>query len=95
MAAGVELNIIDISGFPSDAFFAQQANVLSQDIDAVCASFNALNTWAQPIVSAGKKDKVLLTTIGSINEDFVRHSKMEPCPYWQQRILSGLVLQYP
>ncbi len=70
-AEGIELEIIDVSGFPGDAFFADQASALTQDIDAVCASFNGLDFWAQPINAAGKQDSVLLATIGSVNDNYV------------------------
>lgn len=72
-ADGKEINVIDVSGFPNnDQFFSAQSDALSKDIDAVCASFNGLDFWAQPIASAGKKDEVMLATIGSINDDYVK-----------------------
>lgn len=68
---GKTIEVIDVGGFPSDAFFADQASALTKDIDAVCASFNGLDFWAQPIASAGKQEEVMLATIGSINEKYV------------------------
>lgn len=69
--AGKAIEVIDVSGFPGDSFFADQAAALSKDIDAVCASFNGVDFWAQPIASAGKADTVPLATIGSLNKDFL------------------------
>lgn len=68
-AAGIEY--ITVSGFPGDAFFADQAAALSEDIDGVAASFNGLDFWAQPIATVGKTETVPLATIGSITADYV------------------------
>lgn len=70
-AVGDKANVIKVSGFPGDAFFADQASALTQNIDAVCASFNGVDFWAQPIAAAGKASTVKLATIGSVNKDFV------------------------
>lgn len=67
--AGIEY--ITVSGFPGDAFFADQAAALSEDIDGVAASFNGLDFWAQPIATAGKTESAPLATVGSITEDYV------------------------
>lgn len=67
--AGIEY--ITVSGFPGDAFFADQAAALSEDIDGVAASFNGLDFWAQPIATAGKTESAPLATIGSITGDYV------------------------
>ena len=66
------MNVITVSGFPGDAFFADQAAALSEDIDAVGASFNGVDFWAQPIATAGKTETVKLGTIGSINDSYVQ-----------------------
>lgn len=67
--AGIE--VVTVSGFPGDAFFADQAAALSEDIDGVAASFNGLDFWAQPIATAGKSETVDLATVGSITKDYV------------------------
>lgn len=67
---GIEVEVIDVSGFPGDSFFADQSSALTRDIDAVAASFNGLDFWAQPIAAAGKTDTVRLATIGTLNQEF-------------------------
>lgn len=69
-AAEYGLEYIEVSGFPSEAFFADQASALAEDIDGVAASFNGLDFWAQPIAVAGKTDTVPLATLGSITQDY-------------------------
>ena len=69
---GSNVKVITVSGFPGDQFFADQAAALgTEGLDAVCASFNGLDFWAQPIASAGLADTVQLGTIGSLNTNFV------------------------
>jgi len=67
--AGIE--VITVSGFPGDTFFADQAAALSEDIDGVAASFNGLDFWAQPIATAGKTESVPIATVGSITSEYV------------------------
>lgn len=67
---GIEIEVIDVAGFPGESFFADQASALTKEIDAVVASFNGLDFWAQPIASAGKSDSVILATIGSLNDAY-------------------------
>ncbi len=64
------LEYIEVSGFPGDAFFADQAAALSEEVDGVAASFNGLDFWAQPIATAGKTETVPLATIGSITQGY-------------------------
>ncbi len=70
-AAKYGLEYIEVAGFPSEAFFADQASALAQDIDGVAASFNGLDFWAQPIAVAGKTATCPLATLGSINDAYV------------------------
>ncbi|MGB4658757.1 MAG: hypothetical protein WBI07_06245 [Mobilitalea sp.] len=66
------VNVITVSGFPGDQFFADQAAALgTEGLDAVCASFNGLDFWAQPIASAGLDKTVKLATVGSLNQNYV------------------------
>ena len=65
------LEYIEVAGFPSEAFFADQASALAQEIDGVAASFNGLDFWAQPIAVAGKTETCPLATLGSINDAYV------------------------
>lgn len=64
------LEYIEVSGFPGDAFFADQAAALAEDVDGVAASFNGLDFWAQPIAVAGKTETCPLATLGSITQDY-------------------------
>jgi len=68
-------SVITVSGFPGDAFFAAQTAALSEDIDAVCASFNGVDYWVTPMASAGLTGKVPLASYGSINETYVNAMK--------------------
>lgn len=64
------VNVTVVRGFPSDQFFADQAAALATPgLQAVVASFNGVDFWAQPIASAGLTD-VKLATIGAINENY-------------------------
>ncbi|WP_310604853.1 hypothetical protein [Anaerosporobacter sp.] len=66
----VEVTVV--SGFPGDQFFADQSSALSkQGLQAVVASFNGVDFWAQPIASAGLAGTVELATIGSVNTTYV------------------------
>ncbi len=65
------IEYIEVAGFPGEAFFADQAAALSEDIDGVAASFNGLDFWAQPIAVAGKTESCPLATLGSINDAYV------------------------
>ena len=59
-----------VRGFPGDQFFADQAAALATPgLEAVIASFNGVDFWAQPIAAAGLSD-VHLATIGAINENY-------------------------
>ncbi|MFV0441238.1 MAG: hypothetical protein ACK5LV_08125 [Lachnospirales bacterium] len=68
---GKGIEVIDVAGFPGDAFFADQTAALTEDIDTVVASFNGLDFWAQPIATAGKSETVDLITIGAINDYYI------------------------
>jgi len=65
-----DIEVINVAGFPGDAFFAAQASALAEDIDGVAASFNGLDYWVQPIATAGKTDSVPVATVGSITPDY-------------------------
>jgi hypothetical protein len=70
-AVGTDVDVTVVSGFPNDQFFADQAAALSKEgLQAVVASFNGLDFWAQPIASAGLND-VKLATIGAVNDPYV------------------------
>jgi len=69
-AAGKEVTVIDVSGFPGDSFFAGQTSALTQDIEAVCASFAGADFWIQPIATAGKTGQVKLGTIGALSDTY-------------------------
>ncbi len=66
-----DVEVIVVSGFPSEQFFADQAAALgTEGLDAVVASFNGVDFWAQPIATAGLDD-VQLATFGSVNQSYV------------------------
>lgn len=65
------VNVTVVKGFPGDQFFADQAAALATPgIEAVVASFNGVDFWAQPIVTSGLDIK--LATIGAINQDYLK-----------------------
>ncbi len=66
-----ETDVIDIPNFPADPFYAAQQAALSQDIDAVCASFNGVDYWVTPIATNGLTDKVPLVGYGSLNQKYL------------------------
>lgn len=71
-AVGDSMEVIDVSGFPGDQFFADQSAALAEEgVEAVCASFNGVDFWAQPIEAAGLKDSVKLATVGSISQNYL------------------------
>ncbi len=70
-AVGDQVAVTVVKGFPGDQFFADQAAALSTEgLDAVVASFNGVDFWAQPIASAGLEN-VKLATIGAINQAYL------------------------
>lgn len=74
-AVGDKVAVTVVKGFPNDQFFADQAAALATpDIQAVVASFNGVDFWAQPIASAGLTD-VKLATIGAINDAYLNAFK--------------------
>lgn len=69
---GAAVEVITVSGFPNEQFFADQGAALSTEgVDAVVASFNGVDFWAQPIATAGLSDTIKLGTFGALNDDFV------------------------
>ncbi|MCM8710328.1 hypothetical protein M2651_04720 [Clostridium sp. SYSU_GA19001] len=69
--AGKDVKIVkEVPGFPDEAFFAAQAEALGGDVDGVIATFGGSDFWFQPIETAGKKDKVKIATIASIDDAY-------------------------
>lgn len=64
--------VITVSGFPTDSFFAAQQAALSEDIDAVCASFNGVDYWVSPMASNGLTDTVPLASYGSLTDTYIQ-----------------------
>ena len=64
--------VITVSGFPNDSFFAAQQAALSEDIDAVCASFNGVDYWVAPMASNGLTGSVPLASYGSLNDTYIQ-----------------------
>jgi hypothetical protein len=66
---GKDIKIVkEINGFPDEAFFGAQAEALGMDVDGVLATFNGAEIWSQPIQTAGKKGKIKISTIASIDD---------------------------
>lgn len=67
-----DVEVITVNGFPNDQFFADQAAALATEgVEAVCASFNGVDFWAQPIATAGLSGKVKLATVGAVNQSYL------------------------
>lgn len=66
-AAGKQIDVTIVPGFPDDSWFAAQGAALAKDVDGVVGSFGA-EVWAQPITAANKADKIKVASFGSIND---------------------------
>jgi hypothetical protein len=67
--SGKDVKIVkEINGFPDEAFFSAQAEALGMDVDGVLATFNGAEIWMQPIQAAGKKGKIKISTVASIDD---------------------------
>jgi hypothetical protein len=66
-AAGKEITVTEVPGFPNEAWFAAQGAALAGDVDAVIGSFGA-DVWVQPIAAAGKADTITVGSFGAIND---------------------------
>lgn len=66
-AAGAEITVEEVSGFPNEDWFAAQGAALAGDVDAVIGSFGA-DVWVQPIASAGKTDEIIVGSFGAMTE---------------------------
>lgn len=65
-----DVEVVTVRGFPGEQFYADQAAALgTEGLDAVVASFNGVDFWAQPIATAGLED-VKLATFGAVAESF-------------------------
>ncbi len=66
--SGEKVNLTEFAGFPSDAWFAQQAQVIASNPDAIIASFSGEFLWVQPLTEAGKAGEIKLGTLSSLND---------------------------
>lgn len=66
-AAGAEITVEEVSGFPNEDWFATQGAALAGDVDAVIGSFGA-DVWVQPIASAGKTDEIIVGSFGAMTD---------------------------
>lgn len=65
---GKNIKIVkEVPGFPDETFFSAQAEALAMDVDGVIATFGGAEFWFQPIETAGKKNKVKVSTTASID----------------------------
>ena len=70
---GEDMEVVTVSGFPNDQFYADQANALATDgVEAVATSINGVDYWAQPIETAGVSGKVKLATMGAVDAKMVQ-----------------------
>ena len=67
VAAGAEITVNEVSGFPNEDWFAAQGAALAGDVDAVIGSFGA-DVWVQPIASAGKTDEIIVGSFGAMTD---------------------------
>lgn len=80
-AIGDKVQVTYVKGFPNDQFFADQGAALATEgLDAVVASFNGVDFWAQPIIAAGLTN-VKLATIGAINDSYLSAFKNNSLAY--------------
>lgn len=70
IAAGAEITVNEVPGFPNEAWFAAQGAALAGDVDAVINSFGP-EIWIQPINAAGKGEAVTIGAFGGVNADVV------------------------
>jgi len=66
MAAGTEIIVTEVPGFPNEAWFAAQGAALAGDVDAVVTSFGA-DVWVQPIAASGKTG-IAIGSFGAISD---------------------------
>ena len=66
-AAGADITVTEVPGFPNEAWFAAQGAALAGDVDAVIGSFGA-DVWVQPIAAAGKAGAVSVGSFGGITD---------------------------
>jgi hypothetical protein len=66
-AAGADVTVTEVPGFPNEAWFAAQGAALAGDVDAVIGSFGA-DVWVQPIAAAGKAGTVSVGSFGGITD---------------------------
>lgn len=70
---GEDMEVITVSGFPNDQFYADQANALAEDgVEAVATSINGVDYWVQPMETAGVSGKVKLASMGAVDEKMVQ-----------------------
>ena len=66
-AAGSDMEVIDLPGFPNDDWFATQASILADpDLEAV-AGLATPNFWAQPMITASRQDILLVSASGALD----------------------------
>ena len=65
-AAGAEITVTEVPGFPNEAWFAAQGAALAGDVDAVVGSFGA-DVWVQPIAASGKTG-ISVGSFGALND---------------------------
>jgi hypothetical protein len=65
-AAGTEITVTEVPGFPNEAWFAAQGAALAGDVDAVVTSFGA-DVWVQPIAASGKTG-IAIGSFGAISD---------------------------
>jgi len=67
-AAGYDMEIVELPGFPNDEWFAAQASILADPTVEAVTGLATPNFWAQPIANAGRDDILLVSPSGSMDE---------------------------
>ena len=65
-AAGADITVNVVPGFPNESWFAAQGAALAGEVDAVVGSFGA-DVWVQPIAASGKTG-ITVGSFGAMND---------------------------
>lgn len=66
--ADYEIEIVELPGFPTDEWFAQQASILADPTIEAVSGLATPNFWAQPLANAGRDDILLVSGSGAFDE---------------------------
>lgn len=67
---GFDGELTEITGFPSDDWYAQQATALADmSVDCIASGLGGITFWVQPIMSAERTDSLDLVALGGALDD--------------------------